>query len=66
MHGPGISDPSKIVEREVPENDVRAYKAAGYKVGNLPAELRPIYTEVEAVAQNDGVDVTAKQTKSKK
>lgn len=36
MHGPGISDPSKTVERDVPERDVQAYKAAGYALGPMP------------------------------
>ena len=36
MFGPSISDPSKIVNRDVPECDVQAYKAAGYKPGRVP------------------------------
>jgi hypothetical protein len=34
MFGPSISDPSKIVNRDVPEADVQAYKAAGYQLGS--------------------------------
>lgn len=36
MHGPSISDPSKTVNRDVPENDVQAYKAVGYVLGYMP------------------------------
>ena len=36
MVGPGISDPTTIVQREVPEADIEAYRAAGYKLGTLP------------------------------
>ena len=38
MHGPSISDPSKMVNRDVPECDVVAYQAAGYVEGSLPEE----------------------------
>jgi hypothetical protein len=38
MFGPSISDPSKMVNRDVPECDVRAYKAVGYQLGSLPDE----------------------------
>jgi hypothetical protein len=38
MHGPSISDPSKMVNRDVPECDVVAYQAAGYVEGSLPKE----------------------------
>jgi len=38
MFGPSISDPSKIVNRDVPERDVQAYKAAGYKLGSIVEE----------------------------
>jgi hypothetical protein len=51
MHGPGISNPNKIVEREVPLADVNAYARAGYVEGGLP-----VYTLEDAIAQNDGVD----------
>lgn len=36
MFGPSISDPTKIVDRDVPLNDVQAYRAAGYQLGSLP------------------------------
>jgi hypothetical protein len=49
MHGPGISNPAEIVEREVPECDVQAYKAAGYVEGGLPKE--------EAAASDEPVRV---------
>lgn len=38
MFGPSISDPSKIVNRDVPEVDIQAYTAAGYKKGSIPEE----------------------------
>jgi hypothetical protein len=38
MFGPSISDPSKIVNRDVPEADIGAYKAAGYQLGSIPEE----------------------------
>jgi hypothetical protein len=53
MNGPGISNPNEIVEREVPLVDVEAYKAAGYVAGGLP-----VYTLEDAIAQNDGEDVS--------
>lgn len=36
MHGPKISDPSKTDSRDVPLNDVAAYQAAGWVVGEQP------------------------------
>lgn len=39
MHGPGISNPEEIVEREVPQCDVQAYVAIGYKMGGLPKKV---------------------------
>ena len=45
MYGPSISDPSKQVNRDVPERDVQAYKAAGYKLGSIP---EPVVEAVEA------------------
>lgn len=36
MHGPGISNPAEIVEREVPLADVNAYRAVGYVTGAKP------------------------------
>jgi hypothetical protein len=42
MNGPSFDGSGKIVEREVPVADVRAYKAAGYVEGALPkAEKLP-------------------------
>ena len=35
MFGPSISEPTKIVNRDVPECDLQAYKAAGYAVGSV-------------------------------
>lgn len=59
MYGPSISDPSKIVNRDVPKCDVQAYKAAGYKEGKVDEPF--VYTLADAIAQNDGVDVTAEK-----
>lgn len=39
MFGPSISEPSKIVNRDVPVCDVQAYKAAGYQLGSKPVEV---------------------------
>ncbi len=36
MYGPSISDPNKIINRDVPDNDVGAYERAGYKKGSIP------------------------------
>lgn len=53
MYGPGISDPTKTVNRDVPKCDVQAYKAAGYVEGSIEEEV------VEAV------EAPAKPTKGK-
>ena len=69
MYGPSISEPTKIVNRDVPKCDVQAYKAAGYVIGSIAEEpLEVVYTLAEAVAQNDGVDesTAAKVKKGKK
>lgn len=47
MHGPAFDDSGQLVERNVPEKDVSAFKAAGYVLGGLPSEIE----EVEAAAQ---------------
>ena len=60
MHGPGISNPDKIVEREVPLADVNAYARAGYVEGGLP-----VYTLEDAIAQNDGVDESTEAKEAK-
>lgn len=38
MFGPSISEPDKMVDRDVPEADVQAFRAAGYKEGSLPKD----------------------------
>jgi len=53
MYGPSISDPSRVVNRDVPVCDIQAYKAAGYVVGSIEVV---VYTEADAIAQNDGKD----------
>lgn len=35
MFGPSISNPSRVVNRDVPVADVEAYKAAGYQFGSI-------------------------------
>lgn len=47
MYGPAFTAGGEIVEREVPEADVDAYRAAGYKLGPLPAEM-----QIEAEAED--------------
>jgi len=59
MFGPSISEPTKIVNRDVPECDVQAYKAAGYAVGSVVADDEKradgtpceTYTEADVKAQ---------------
>lgn len=48
MYGPSISDPSKVVNRDVPVADIQAYKAAGYVVGSIAEEVEPVEAEVAA------------------
>jgi hypothetical protein len=38
MFGPSISDPTRIVNRDVPACDEQAYKATGYKRGSISEE----------------------------
>lgn len=78
MYGPSISDPSKVVNRDVPVCDLQAYKAAGYVVGSIvesvPDDLhadgtpKATYTLAEAIAQNEGKDESteAKQKAKRK
>ena len=56
MFGPSISDPSKVVNRDVPVADIQAYKAAGYKLGSIAEEVPIVYTLADAIAQNEGLD----------
>ena len=46
MYGPCLKDPTKTVNRDIPERDVQAYKAAGYQLGSVDVE--PEVEEVEA------------------
>lgn len=58
MFGPSISDPTRIVNRDVPACDELAYKAAGYQRGSVPdpAEVstpepvKPLVTGTEEVS----------------
>jgi len=58
MFGPSISEPTKIVNRDVPVGDIQAYKAAGYREGSVAEEPVVLYTLADAIIHNDGVDVT--------
>jgi hypothetical protein len=49
MFGPSISEPSKIVNRDVPEADVQAYRAAGYQLGSIKEE-KPVEVVPEVIA----------------
>jgi hypothetical protein len=42
MFGPSISDPSRIVNRDVPACDEQAYKAAGYKRGSISETMNDL------------------------
>ncbi len=57
MVGPSISDPSKIVEREVPLADVEAYKRAGYTEMKMFPTLGITYSDADATAQAEVVEV---------
>jgi hypothetical protein len=67
MHGPAFDGSGNIVERQVHVPDVPAYVAAGYvkgafesKIAELAVEVPITYTLEDAIAQNDGVDITKK------
>ena len=62
MYGPSISNPARIVNRAVPVCDIQAYRAAGYVLGSIEEVPEIVYTEADAIAQNDGEDVTATVT----
>lgn len=55
MHGPSFDGSGKMVEREVPSADVKAYEAAGYVKGGLPeapkAEKVEKVEKIEMVAE---------------
>lgn len=42
MYGPSISDPSRIVNRDVPACDEQAYVRAGYKRGSIEEASAPV------------------------
>lgn len=50
MFGPSISDPSKIVNRDVPECDIAAYELAGYQKGSINEVPEPAAEVVETAA----------------
>ncbi len=39
MYGPAFDGSGKLVNREVPESDVKAYEAAGYVKGSLAVDI---------------------------
>ncbi len=39
MYGPAFDESGTIVERDVPDADVRAFEQAGYVIGELPLYL---------------------------
>jgi len=45
MFGPSISDPTRMVNRDVPVADEQAYVRAGYKRGSLPDSEAPAVAE---------------------
>lgn len=53
MYGPSISDPSRIVNRDVPACDEQAYIRAGYKRGSIDDVLevpKPLMFATEEVS----------------
>jgi hypothetical protein len=58
MHGPAFNDSGEIVEREVPEVDVKAYVDAGYTLGPKPVAEVP---EAEPVDDNADKKGSAKK-----
>jgi hypothetical protein len=54
MYGPSISDPSKVVNRDVPVADIQAYKAAGYVVGSIVEEVETVEVPVEVPRKKRG------------
>ena len=51
MFGPSISDPSRIVNRDVPACDELAYKAVGYKRGSV-SETPQVFEAPKPEVQN--------------
>lgn len=63
MHGPAFDGSGKMVERDVPFADVRAYKAAGYVEGGLPEA--PKVEKVEKVEKIEMVAEAVEPVKPK-
>jgi hypothetical protein len=63
MHGPSFDGSGRLVNRDVPAIDVRAYKAAGYVLGSLPEEPKPqkVETVQEPVKVKQAVKPKAKK-----
>lgn len=62
MFGPSISDPSKIVNRDVPVRDLAAYSRAGYQKGSIVE----VSNEHHAEAQVEKIPVAANPKKRSK
>ena len=62
MYGPSISEPSKIVNRDVPACDEQAYKAAGYKRGSIPEVVEAEPAKLES-PKSESADLS-KMTKA--
>ena len=64
MYGPGISDPSKTVNRDVPVCDIQAYKAAGYVFGSIEEVVEEV-VEVHPVTIHNLEDPPKAKAKRK-
>jgi hypothetical protein len=68
MFGPSISDPSKIVNRDVPEVDVAAYELAGYTKGSKDEAdvVAAVESEVAEVEEVEPSRITKAKPRGKK
>jgi hypothetical protein len=62
MYGPSLSDPSKTVNRDVPEADVQAYRAAGYTEGSIEQDVEVV---VEVAAEEETKDAPKAKPRKK-
>jgi len=62
MFGPSISDPSKVVNRDVPECDIAAYELAGYQKGSINEAPEPA---AEMEVEEEAAPATKAKPKSK-
>ena len=61
MHGPAFDGSGELVERNVPEVDVPAYRQAGYERGPLPESVKMARRLAELEAER----IAAEQAKPK-